>query len=190
MKVLVLNGSPRKNGTIAKLLHETTKDIECEFIDVNELNFDYCRGCMSCRSKNNCCLKNDDAHSIAEKIREAQVLVIGSPCWWGNINGKMKMLFDRMVYALMGESKSGIPVPLNKGKKCVIVTSCTTPWPFNILARQSSGTVREIKEIMNYSGFRCIGTIQKGGTKMNREISEHEKRKCARINKKIKEHAN
>lgn len=186
MKVLVLNGSPRKNGTIEKILKEITAGTDCAFVDVHQLDFHWCCGCMACRSNGNCILEKDDAHIIAEKIKEADVLVIGSPCWWGNINGKLKMLFDRLVYVMMGESKSGIPVPLNKGKKCIIVSACTTPFPFNLLLKQSSGVVREIKEITKYSGFSCMGVIQKAGTKKSRELTRRELEKCRKLNRKIK----
>lgn len=186
MKVLVLNGSPRKNGTIEKILKQITDGIDCEFVDVHQLNFDWCHGCMACRSKGNCILEKDDAHVIAEKIKAADVVVIGSPCYWANMSGKLKMLFDRIVYVMMSESKSGIPVPLNKGKKCIIATACTTPYPFNLLARQSSGAVREIKEITKYSGFTCIGVFQKGGTKKSRELTKREIARCNRLNRKLK----
>lgn len=185
MKVLVLDGSPRKNGCVGSLLRETVRGIECEFISVNDLDFAACRGCMACRSKGDCILKKDGAHSVAEKIKEAEILVVGSPCYWGNINGKMKMLFDRLVYVMMGESQLGIPIPLNKGKKCVLVTSGTTPFPLNILAHQTSGVIRELKEIMGYSGFRTIGVIQKGGTKKNPGLNRSDLKNCRAVNRKI-----
>ena len=131
-------------------------------------------------------MKKDDAHVIAEKIKAADVVVIGSPCYWANMNGKLKMLFDRIVYVMMSERKSGIPVSLNKGKKCIIATACTTPYPFNLLARQSSGTIRAIKEITKYSGFNCIGVIQKAGTKESRELTKREIARCNRLNRKLK----
>lgn len=187
MKVLALNGSPRKNGTVERILRKITDGTDCDFVDVHQLNFKDCCGCMACRSKGNCILEKDDAHIIAEKIREADIVVIGSPCYWANMSGKLKMLFDRMVYTMMAESKSGIPVPLNKGKKCIIATACTTPYPFNLLAKQSSGVIREIKEITKYSGFRCIGVIQKAGTKKSKELTKRGLAKCRKLNKKITE---
>ena len=186
MKVLVLNGSPRKNGNIEKILKEITNGTDCDFINVHDLNFNWCHGCMACRTKGNCILEKDDAHVIAEKIKTADVVVIGSPCYWANMSGKLKMLFDRIVYVLMSESKSGIPVPLNKGKKCIIATACTTPYPFNIIAKQSYGVVREIKEITRYSGFRCIGVIQKAGTKKSRDLTKTDLGKCKKLNRKLK----
>ncbi|MBQ0051020.1 MAG: flavodoxin family protein [Treponema sp.] len=186
MKVLVLNGSPRKNGTIENILKKLTENVSCDFIDVCKLKFESCVGCMNCRKNGECILKKDDAHSIAEKIKDAEILIVGSPAYWGNINGKMKMLFDRLVYVLMGESKRGLPLPLHKGKKCILVSSCTTPFPFNIIAGQSSGTIRELKEITKYAGFKTIGVIQKGGTKNKKDFTNSELKKIERLNKKIK----
>ena len=56
------------------------------------------------------------ANAIA---KNADNIIIGSPTYWGNIPGSLKVLFDRNVYLFMGESKSGIPVPKMKGKKAI-----------------------------------------------------------------------
>ena len=133
--------------------------------DVCDLNFDFCKGCMACRSKSNCVLREDDAHKIAAEVQNCSVLIVGTPVYWGNMNGKLKSLFDRIVYVMMGESKFGIPLPLNKKKKAIIVTSCTTPFPFNYLCRQSTGATKALKEILKYSGFKIIRTKNLAGTK-------------------------
>ena len=78
MNILVLNGSPRKNGNVAKALRAEVKLFCTDKIpentvywhDISDLNFDFCRGCMACRSKEKngaCILANDDAHKIAEE---------------------------------------------------------------------------------------------------------------------------
>lgn len=165
MNILVLNGSPRKNGNVVKALKAETEKIQqkhanCQIIwkDISDLNFDFCKGCMACRSKMNCILPADDAHKIAEEIKNCDMLIAGTPVYWGNMNGKLKALFDRLVYVLMKESKRGIPLPLHRGKKAVIVTSCTTPFPFNYLCGQSGGAVRAVKEVLKSSGFKIIKT--------------------------------
>ena len=58
----------------------------------------------------NCILPADDAHIIAEEIKNCDMLIAGTPVYWGNMNGKLKALFDRLVYVLMKESKRGILV--------------------------------------------------------------------------------
>ena len=86
-----------------------------------------------------------------------------------------------MVYAMMGEGRRGFPRPHHKGKRAIIVTTCTTPWPFNILFRQSGGTVRALREILRYSGFRIVGTVQRGGTKAAPVLPQRVLRRCARL---------
>ena len=168
MNILVLNGSPRKNGNVSQSLRaqlERYPHAEIIWHDVSDLNFSFCTGCMACRSKQQCILKDDDAHKIAEEIKACDMLFIGTPVYWGNMNGKLKSLFDRLVYVMMEESKHGIPVPLNKKKKAVVVTACTTPFPFNYLCGQSTGAYRAVKEILRSSGFKIIKTKNIAGTK-------------------------
>lgn len=172
MKILVLNGSPRKNGNVSNLLKKEAdrllkKNTGAEIIweNVSDLNFSFCHGCMTCRSKGSCILPKDDAHRIENEIKECDMLMVGTPVYWANMNGKLKSLFDRLVGVLMGESKHGIPLPLHKGKKAVIVTSCTTPFPFNYFCGQSSGAVRAVREVLKSSGFKVIKKINLSNTK-------------------------
>ena len=135
MKILVLNGSHRKNGTVASLLKSVTEPLsgkhEIELIDVCKLNMKYCTTCMACREKEACILPEDDAHIVGKKIQSADALVIGTPTHWGNMCAPLKLLFDRNVPVFMGESPRGMPQPRQKGKRAVVVAACTTPWPFN-----------------------------------------------------------
>lgn len=172
MTVLVLNGSPRKNGNVAKTLKSEVEKIQkknpgCEIIweNVCDLNFNFCHGCMACRSRGTCVLPNDDAHRIEAEVKNCDMLFVGTPVYWANMNGKLKCLFDRLVAVLMDESKSGIPIALHKGKKALVATSCTTPFPFNYLCGQSTGAIRAIKEILKTSGFKIIKKVNLSNTK-------------------------
>ena len=107
---------------------------------------------MKCRSSRQCVLPADDAQRVLSLVAESDVLIVGAPCYWGNMPGTLKVLFDRMVYGLMGESTRGLPRPLHKGKRAILLTTCTTPWPFNVWFRQSRGTVRALHEILKWSG--------------------------------------
>ena len=84
---------------------------------VADLQISPCIGCMSCREKLKCCLPEDDAQRVLKQIEEAQALIIGAPCYWGNLPGQLKVMFDRIVYGMMGETSRGIPIGLHKGKK-------------------------------------------------------------------------
>ncbi|MBP5458245.1 MAG: flavodoxin family protein [Paludibacteraceae bacterium] len=190
MKVVVLNASPRKNGLVSQMLNLIIESLpqgcESSLVHINSLTLRPCIGCMKCRTTLNCCLPEDDAQRILKEITEADALIVGSPCYWGNMNGYLKVLFDRIVYGMMGESPSGVPIPLHKGKQAIIVTTCTTPFPFNILFKQSRGTVKALREILKWSGFKIVGTLEKGGTRKHPELTESEKKKCIRLARKLK----
>lgn len=168
MKILVLNGSPHENGNIGKIIQnilEKYKTGENEIIyhNVHALDFDFCKGCMVCRKTGKCVLKNDAAHKIAEEINWCDLFIVGTPVYWGNMSGKLKSLFDRLVGTMMAESKNGIPIPLQKGKNAIIATSCRTPFPFNYLFGQSTGATRALKEVLHYSGFKIAKSVHKAG---------------------------
>ncbi|MCI1647967.1 MAG: flavodoxin family protein [Bacteroides sp.] len=186
MKVLIINGSPRKQGNISKMLDLIGKEVEAcgaevSTLRVNDLEIHPCMGCMSCRDKLQCCLPEDDAQRALKQIVEADALVIGAPCYWGNMPGQLKLLFDRIVYGMMGENSREIPVPLHKGKKAVVVSTCTTPYPFNIFFNQSRGVVRALKEILKWSGFKMVATLEKAGTKKHPALTKREETRCRKI---------
>ena len=188
MKILVLNGSPRKSGTVATLLKcviQPLSEHEVEWIDVCSLDMKFCTTCMACRKGNECILPEDDAHTIGGKIRDADALVIGTPTHWGNMCAPLKLLFDRNVPVFMGESARGLPVPRQNGKRAVVVTACTTPWPFNFIFAESRGAIRAVKEVLHYGGYKIVGTITKPGSKKSKAISVAMSEKAMRIGKKI-----
>ncbi|MGN0221111.1 MAG: flavodoxin family protein [Prevotella sp.] len=190
--LLILNASPRAKGNISQMV-ETIKaealaqGAEVEVVRVNTLCIKPCMGCMRCRTEERCVLPEDDAQRVLAMIKRADALVVASPCYWGNIPGTLKLLFDRIVYGMMGENAVGFPLPLHRGKRCALLSTSTTPWPFNILMHQSRGAIRALKEICRYSGFKIVATMEKGGTKQHTELSEREKKKCRGVVKRLLE---
>lgn len=192
MKILILNASPRRKGNISQMLDVMAAEAnhagaEVTAIRVNDLSVKPCIGCMKCRSSLNCVLPEDDAQRVLALIQQNDALIIGAPCYWGNIPGTLKVMFDRMVYGMMGESKRGLPKGLHKGKKAIIVSTSTTPWPFNIWFNQTRGVVKALKEILGYSGFKIASTLQIGGTKNRKSshISDKTIQRCKAIVHKL-----
>lgn len=192
MKILILNASPKPSGTISQMLSFLEDEIrmknpsaEIENIRVSSLKFSACTGCMKCRAAGKCIFDRDEADIAGEKIACADFLVVASPCWWGNMTGSLKSLFDRNVFRLMGESKRGIPLALLKGKKGAIVTACTTPFPFNVICGQSSGVFSSIGEILKSAGIKITAKVCAAGTKQRPGLTAGRKRRIARIVKKI-----
>ena len=110
-KILIINGSPRKNGNISKMLEAIKEETEKQganvsAVHVHDLQVRPCNGCMSCRKNLACVLPEDGTQSTLRLINSCDVLVIGAPCYWGNLPGELKILFDRIVYGMMGERDS------------------------------------------------------------------------------------
>ena len=190
MKILIINSSPRRQGNISKMLdlmkqEAESLEVETNYIRASELKVHPCIGCMICRETLKCCLPEDDAQQVLHFIEEADALIIGAPCYWGNMPGTLKVLFDRMVYGMMGENSMGIPLPLHKGKKAIIVSTSTTPYPFNILYNQTRGVVKALKEILKWSGFKVVKAIERGGTRKHPGLSEKEMIRCKKIVHKL-----
>lgn len=189
MNILILNASPRRKGNISSLLGVMEEEalrqgVHVDTIHVPDLKVRACTGCMTCRSRQTCVLPDDDAHRIAEMIKACDVLVIGAPCYWGNMPGQLKVLFDRMVYAMMGETPRGLPQPLHKGKQAIVISTCTTPYPFNILFNQSRGTVKALREILKWSGFRIKAAIERGGTK-EKPVGPKDLKRCRKAIQRV-----
>ena len=182
MKILIINGSPRKKGLVSQMLdimreEAASRGDEVQTDCTNDLNIKPCIGCMSCRTKERCVLAEDDSQRVLKMMQEADAIIMGAPCYWGNIPGQMKLLLDRIVYGLMRDTPR-FPKPLMKGKKCILLSTCTTPWPWNIWFKQSRGAIRAMREICRYSGFKIVATIERGGTAKHPQLSEKDKQKC------------
>ena len=101
IKLCAVFGSPRRKGVTSTLIAELAAGIyethEVNIVRVQDLNMKPCIGCLKCRPDKTCILPRDDAHSLAEAVKSADLLVIGSPVYWGNMPGPLKVLFDRNV---------------------------------------------------------------------------------------------
>lgn len=185
MKLVILNGSPRRNGIVAHMLQAVVDGLadgyQVEWVDVYDLTMRPCVGCMKCRPDGECCLPRDDAHRVGQSIQKADGLMVGTPTYWGNMSAPLKMLFDRIVPAFMGERVSGLPLPRHKGKPAVIVTACTTPWPFHFLLGESRGAVRAIRKVLRCAGYRIAGVLVQPGTRQSPVLSRRVARKARKL---------
>ena len=99
MKIIMINGSHRKNGATALILHEmeqklqTYLNVEIQFYHVADLKMKYCVGCCQCY-KSGTCVLNDDIEKLSENIETADGIIIGSPTYASNISGQMKVIID------------------------------------------------------------------------------------------------
>ncbi|MDR3594040.1 flavodoxin family protein [Clostridium sp.] len=185
MKILFLNGSPRKNGYTVGVMKCIEKEIDSkhtvEWINSYDLSIKPCLSCLQCRPNKNCILPKDDGHNVWNKIRSADAIVIGSPTYFGNISGSLKILIDRNLTAFEEIAASGLemPIPLHKGKKAIMVTACNAPFPISQLPTQSKGALQAIEIVLKAGGYNILGSITLDGAasknKIPSEIQEQAK---------------
>jgi len=162
MKALILNASPRKAGSTSAVLGILEKRIRAEYdterIDVRDLSVRPCEGCSSCRPNGACVLPRDGAHDIGEKIAAADLIVIGTPCYWGNIPSPLKAILDRNV-TTFEHFLSGKPEPKLRGKKAIIVVTSGSSFPFSHLRTQIGGTVNALKTVLKSGGIKILSVV-------------------------------
>ena len=128
----------------------------------------------------------DEAHSLQAEVTllNACGLQVRPCCGCMTCSGELKVVFDRIVYGLMKENKYGIPQPLHKGKKAILLSTSTTPYPFNIWFGQSRGAIRALRKILKWSGFKVCATIEFGGTH-HRNVDDNVLRKCKKAIRRL-----
>lgn len=99
-KVLIISTSLRRNSNsdyIAREFERGAKDAgnEVEFVSLIGKKIDFCIGCLTCQLTQECVIK-DDANEIAEKVKNADVVVYATPVYYYEMSGQMKTLIDRM----------------------------------------------------------------------------------------------
>ena len=168
MKILILNGSPRRKGVTSTLLAELAAGIDqkhkIEIVRVHDLHMKPCIGCLKCRPDRTCILPRDDAHSLAETVKGSDLLVIGSPVYWGNMPGSLKIFFDRNVplfeYCEADKPARSFPKPRLKGKAGILMVCVGSPFPFSLLPSQCGGAIRSLKTILRAGGIKVISVLR------------------------------
>ena len=103
VKVLIINGSPRKGGNCERLLGEVTavfdkEGVEYEILSLAGKSVRGCAACGYCATHEGCVFR-DEANLAAEKLREADGLVVASPVYYASANGSVISLLDRAFYS-------------------------------------------------------------------------------------------
>lgn len=185
-KMTAILGSPKLNGNLAQMLKIAINrakncGYEINFIPLYQKNILYCNGCMECRKTGNCIIK-DDMQEISNLIIESDILIIASPTYFANVSAPVKTMFDRLAGVIMKEGKGRFPKPrLKKEHKYILMTTCSTPFPFHILAGQSTGCIRAMKAVFSLSGMQYAGKIIWEGTRKNNEVSKKMIKKINRL---------
>lgn len=105
MKVLAINGSPRKNGNTFLLINEVFNvlrehEIETEIIQLGNKPVHGCTACMKCKEiqDGKCHIKNEHLNLCIDKMIEADGIIIGSPVYFADVTTEIKALIDVAGY--------------------------------------------------------------------------------------------
>ena len=115
MKVLLINGSPRKEGNTSIALNEVAKLLSQEGIDSEMvwIGNKPIRGCIACgqckeQGLGRCIFDDDVCNQISEKFAEVDALIVGSPVYYGQPNGALLSIIQRAFFS-NGANISGKP---------------------------------------------------------------------------------
>lgn len=108
MRVLAINGSPRKGGNTEILLRKALEPVaaaghQTEYIQVGGTRIRGCTACGACgRMKNRRCVIDDDIFNLVfAKMIAADAILIGSPVYFANMTAETKALIDRAGYVAL-----------------------------------------------------------------------------------------
>lgn len=99
-KVILLSGSPRKNGNTARLLLEAARVIEAEGVETETVSLSgmQVRSCIACGKceKLGECAQDDGLNDIIARLKEARGFIVGSPVYFGTARGDLMSALQRI----------------------------------------------------------------------------------------------
>ena len=146
--VLIVKGSPRRNGNSAALADQVAAGAraagaEVEVVYLHGLKIRPCAGCDSCQEtmeKN--CIVEDDMQALYPSLRRADVLVFASPVYWFTVSAQTKLFMDRGLYPLNGPEGHALA-----GKQIAAVLTYGDSDPF------TSGGVNALRTFQDAARF-------------------------------------
>ena len=121
-KIVVISGSPRKNGnsfamTDAFIKAAKEKGHNITRFDAAMMNVGGCHACETCYKTGKACSFDDDFNTIAPAILEADVIVFTMPVYWYSIPAQMKAIIDKLYsFCVAGKDIAG--------NECGLIACC------------------------------------------------------------------
>lgn len=121
-KIVVITGSPRKNGNSAAMADAFIQAAEARGHAVTRFDAALkqvggCRACETCFKTGKACSFGDDFNTVAPAILEADAVVFVTPVYWYSIPAQIKGIIDRLYSFVVGGKDIA-------GKDCALITCC------------------------------------------------------------------
>lgn len=134
MKVLTIIGSPRRDSTSTAIAEKFNEEIaamggEVTTYTLNALDYKGCQGCYACKTSKDACVLKDDLKPVLEDMTDADVLVVTSPIYFGDITSQLKGMFDRFFSTVYADpdAEIGYSSRLPAGKKSLLIITQGAP---------------------------------------------------------------
>ena len=164
MKIACLLGSPRKSScssAIAGSLVRTAVSLgaTAETYTLNDLSYRGCQGCYACKKTLDRCILNDDLTKVLDAVKDADLLVMASPVYYGEITSQMKGFFDRTFSYLKPDYITNAnPSRLAPGKRLVMVQTQGQPDP-----KMFGDIFSRYRMFLNWTGYKDCRLIRACG---------------------------
>lgn len=135
MKIACLLGSPRKGSCSTAIAasfvrRAVERGATAETFTLNDLGYRGCQGCYACKKTLDRCILNDDLAPVLEAVKDADLLVMASPVYYGEITSQLKGFIDRTFSFLKPDYiTNATPSRLAPGKRMVMVQTQGHPDP-------------------------------------------------------------
>ena len=153
MKILVLTGSPRKNGNSATLADNFIKGAEEAGHTVVRFDaaFKKVHPCIACNKcgMDGLCIFKDDFDFVQENIVDADAVVFATPMYYFGISAQLKAVIDRF-YAINGK--------IHRPKKAVLLMTYA-----NSAASEAEPIKKHYEVLLNYLGWQDAGQVIASG---------------------------
>jgi multimeric flavodoxin WrbA len=128
LKIAAVLGSPRPQGnstTLASRFLDTARELggDIQVFSLNQMDFKGCQGCGTCKTKTEACILEDDLAPVLAAVKAAEVLLLASPVYFGDLSGQLKCFFDRTYSYIDANFSSRVPL----GKTAVMVLVQANP---------------------------------------------------------------
>lgn len=165
MKILGLEGSPRKNGNTEKLVKSilegaTENGAETKFYKLTKMNISLCLGCFNCRETGTC-VTEDDMQLLLEEIQASDAIILGSPVYMWQVSGQTKLFMDRLVPFIKPDFTTRL-----KGKKSVFMAFTQG----NLDEQIFKLYFEYLENLFSFLHYDVKGTIVASGTRDKNDI--------------------
>ncbi len=159
-KILIVSGSPKKDGNTAALIQWVSEGAQSagalvEVVNAASLKYKS-NGCLSCRacqiSDKYECVIDDDARTVLRKMLESDVIVMASPLYFFSASAQIKVIFDRMFSLYKWDNAANTMKTALKGKTLAVLASAFEDVGLEVLAEP-------FKLTADYTGMKFFSLL-------------------------------